>query len=1260
MATYDTSTINNEKVDHRWYEPYLSASGNRKVNGVIPTGRYRGFIVTKGAGAKDLDVDVDPTSNDSVAVYEKDGYQQTIRESSKITLDGSTTGTGITVAIVIRVTYDIDTITSADMKLIDEGDIIASDTVIAKVDIPPGAVDFSGITVCQDEVETTRPYATGVKDGLMPAQYIAEPQIELITVGAPSIKFQLSRTVYIGTVGADSQDIKDKYFALLDTNGETSLYGSDGPIFISKIHNSGDSAEVNPSSDADSDGFYSNPWIYLDFSETTDVSFTGNLKIWYAKSSYYMAFDPGAFVKGAAPALPAPVATGLHRGILPPKYIAEPKRVTKTLAGAIKLQLDREAYFGKTGTDTQLVKEKHFRLLDSDGIDILTGTDGGPIYIDMIKRSADDTELDPSSDTDTDGFHDDSWIYLDFSETSDTSYTGDVQVWFGEKSYYTGVGAGAFVSNQPSKDSVALSKITGIGTTVGSVLGVQIIEHGGFTFDDPGQEIEWASSIKVSLADGRYLEIGAGAFSVTIVNANAFLVLDGTTGIISNVAATTTLTENQYILAFFYYNSGTSQFDAGWDLVRVVKNRIKNLEITVSDSGSADFSGSGCLNQAIAYAGALVNHSGLDVLNVRIKLLGDVILAEQVLLNDSGYTGIARVSIEGFILDVGSADVPKISWTFADDAIVCTSAEGLLFKNLKFEYGGVAASTKAAIKDPGHNTKIEGCFFDNGGAGNLGYSILGSGNDVIVRDCRFINQLNGVELSGTRCTVEKGYFINNTASEGYTAIYLSGTYGYVNNCYVSGFDHAANGKGIQLGSNGVIENVRVEDSGTHAIIIGDRCYVSKCWCNGGDTLVELDGVDSVVCSCYLTGATTDGIALSDLRCKVIGNSVFNSGVNGIHISANACIVTQNAVYGGVNGIRVEDAPVSFVEYATVTENYIDGSSGYGIIDEGCHYPVFAKNEIHEPGLEAYYNSSTSGTPVVTFSENIIIVDPALTSDGFGVSATCPAFLIIVNNQIYRSGAASATGLQLLTDSGTSSNAIIIGNKINGFITGIAAERYRAMINGNYVISDGNSVESGANSSVYGNTLSVVGIGGFNGIIAKHGRTEICCNRITIPSGSKGIYVPASPSSHYGTISGNIVQGGDQCIYVESAMGWNISANDVEGSQSEGIFNSGLNPIVNSNFVRDTSKAGAANSAIYVAGAEAVVNGNNVTGYSGTGAGMEVSGNRSIIIGNQTTGSTLGIKVGASTAFVVLGNNFGGVSTDAVAGANKVVADNIDV
>jgi hypothetical protein len=1233
MATYKTIVVSNEKVDHRWHEPYLSASGNRKVNGIIPTGRYRGFVAESVVGEKKFNLLTDPTHSDSVAVYEKDGYQQTIRESSAVEVDGDSVSTAsdITVAIVIRVSYDIDTTTSANIVLIDNADILSNDIIIAKATIPSGSTDFDSATIVQDEVDTTRPYSTGVKDGFMAAKYIAEPVFELITIGVASVKFQLNRSVYIGNDGTNSQNIKDKYFALLDSNGESSLYGTDGlPIYIEKINNSADSDEVNPSTEADTDGFYSNPWIYMDFSETGDVNFTGNLQIWYGKKTYYMAMDSGVFIKSASPAASIPNASGLHRGGLQAKHIAEPTRVTQTLAaGTSKFQFNQKVYIGKTDSDTQFVKEKYFRLLNADGKEILLGTDGGPIYVDKLHDSGDSAELDPSSDADADGFYENPWVYMDFTETGDTTFTGDIQVWFGKKSFYSGFAYDALVNDQPKRDSVALSRISGLLETIGSVVGVQVLEHDGFTFNDPQQRIEWASTLEVILNDGRKLDIAAGYHDVVNVNENAFLILNGETGEISDVSASSTLSENFYVLAFFWYDTTDDEFDTKWDLVRKIQNRLKNVEISVSENGAADFSGAGCLNRAVAYAGALINHSGLDIINVKIKLIGDVTLTEPVDFDDTGYTGVSRISIEGFILNNLSNDLPRILWSFASgDAFLCTGSESLAFKNIKFEYSG-AVSSYGAIKDPGAKTIIEKCFFDSGS--NLNYSVYGTGNDVAVRDCYFINQVYGIELGGVRCLADNCYLLGATTPAFGTAegIRFTGDYGYANNCYVDGFG----GDNIHLGDKGGVINSVSINAGLNGVIVGSQSYIANCRCeaNGGAALIALNGDDGIAYGNHVIDANTDGIALSGKRCRVIGNYVNNSAVSNIHVDDDGCVVEGNTILGGVNGIEVDDYSVGLVEYVLVANNYIENVTEYGIYDNGCRFPAYIGNQINTPGYDGCYIAGTTGILSVVFSGNEI-VDPGDTYDGFGVAGTCPAHLLIADNYIYRTGSASGAGIQGLDDGGTSSKAIVCGNKVSGFSTGIDMARYSATVSNNFVNSEGNGIEGGEGSTIGGNVV-VIAIAGFNGIIAK-GKTTIYGNRMDINGGSVGVYIPSSNDS--GSISSNAIQGASISINIAS-NGWTVSGNYVEESQDEGIKSIGDSCSISNNYVHDTNNSAGGHNAIDVSGDKAIIIGNNIDVPNGG----------------------LGVSVGGAS-YVVVGNNFGGGGTDASAAANKEVANNIDV
>jgi hypothetical protein len=1223
MSTYKTVNISNERVETRWYEPYTSASSNRKLNAVAPTGRYRGFIVEAVAGEKKLNVLTDPTNGDSVAVYEKSGWSQTIRETSAIEVDGTMvpTGSDIIVALVMRVVYNIDVQTTASMLLIDEADIVSTDLVLAKVSILAGSADFDTATIYQDEVNSTRPWATGTKYGFIPAKYISEPTMELITLSVASTKFQLNRSIHIGKIGTDSQDIKDKNVVLFDANGEVSLFGDDGkPIYISKVNNSADTAEVNPSTDADVDGFYSNPWIYLDFSETSNVNYTGNLQIYYGKKSYYSGAQTDLFTRGASQSARMPTATGLHRGLLPAKHIAEPSRVPVTLGiASTKFQLPRKVYIGKSGSDSQIIKDVRFKLLDTDGSDVLTGSDSGPITILKINNSADTAEVDPSADADSDGFYENPWIYFDFSETSDTSFTGTFNLWCGVESFYSGFAPGAFTEYRPERDTIARDRIQGIKDAVGNTIGAHVIEYPGFTFNDALSRVEWASTFKLMTNTGTVLSKSAGYHEILGANQNRVMLMNAATGEFTDIDATLGFDESYVPLAFFYYNTTLSQFDMSHDVVRTAEDRFKTIEITVSDSGPSDFYGSGCLNRAVSHIATILNHSQRDIINAKIKVIGDITLADPVDFNDVGFSGLARVSIEGFLLNNLTNDLPRIKWSFdSGNAFLCTGSEKNVFKNLKFEYSG-SVSTYSAIKDPGHGSVIENCTFESGG--ELYYSISGSGNDVIARDCSLVNQVYGIYLTGIRCRIENVVAIGDATPAYATAegLRTDGNYSLITGCYVDDFG----GEGIFAGNLSSIENCASLNAGLRGIIVGAYSTIENCYAsgNGGDSLLLLNGEESAAIGNYLLNSNADGITMSGIRGRCVGNIVDSAGTIAVHVGADSCLVSSNNINGGARGIEIDDYTTELVEMVNVINNIIDTVTEYGIYDNGARFSRYAGNIIYEPGYDGFY-VSIGGTKSLVFSENIIW-DPGVGYDGFSCDANFEADSVTISKNVMQKSAADGAGIRLATTAINPTPSVIEGNWISNFVTGIGAEKVVGSIVGNYVYSQGNSIETGESCAVTGNNVEVTG-NGFNGIFARE-LSSILGNRIKASANSNGILIETNSTDV--AITGNSILGSLAGINVPSlAHRCSMIGNVIRGTEEYGIVAASDNCVITGNNLVSVASGAGAHDAIRSVGEKSIIIGNNINSYAGSGNG---------------------IAIGSANVYVVRGNNLGGSGTDAL-------------
>ena len=90
-------------------------------------------------------------------------------------------------------------------------------------------------------------------------------------------KVQLSGTFYVGTGGLGTANVQ---FAAAAYQKNAPLLGTDGrPITIASIRDTTDTAELTPSTDADALGYYTNPYVEFDFTDTADSNYTGDLSV---------------------------------------------------------------------------------------------------------------------------------------------------------------------------------------------------------------------------------------------------------------------------------------------------------------------------------------------------------------------------------------------------------------------------------------------------------------------------------------------------------------------------------------------------------------------------------------------------------------------------------------------------------------------------------------------------------------------------------------------------------------------------------------------------------------------------------------------------------------------------------------------------------------------------------------------------------------------------------------------------------------------
>lgn len=188
------------------------------------------------------------------------------------------------------------------------------------------------------------------------------------------VKVQLIGQVFTG-VGATGT--ADQYLRLAASGAQTPLVGTDGrPITVLKINTSDDLGELDPSSDALPLGFYTDPYVYLDFTATADADISAPFSIIYSKHKYlgqltpqemieHNFFDPSALYPGKSGA----------SSLVDPVYTAPPNPVNGALDFLLQEINKRVAKGGDTIIETNI---------DAVGLTV-TGGDGSSDGSDGIK-----------------------------------------------------------------------------------------------------------------------------------------------------------------------------------------------------------------------------------------------------------------------------------------------------------------------------------------------------------------------------------------------------------------------------------------------------------------------------------------------------------------------------------------------------------------------------------------------------------------------------------------------------------------------------------------------------------------------------------------------------------------------------------------------------------------------------------------------------------------------------------------------------------
>jgi len=345
MADIQSASIDKSKIKTRWEEPYVSEAIN-KSGSVAPRGVYRGFLAKEAATPdKTFRLMIDPTGGginpDSAFVYwdRTNGFGLVVRDTAEPSFDMSARftdagGTEIPAGgeiwwVWASVSYATGVETSGTYHVTLDGVTISDDAVIlAKITMNGGDTEIQDSNI--DTSVMTLPYPTKREDGAYVANdqyygflsgeeawniptsdhkramnsattaptasnpFVTKADSSDKVLGQPTLfdytglssnKVQLSgKIVY---VGKGSTGTANKYLALKDYQDiQTPLRSGTGTLYtVDAIYDSTDNHELNPSSEADSAGFYTNPWVYL------SSSYTGNLSVLYTEKETLDTLD---------------------------------------------------------------------------------------------------------------------------------------------------------------------------------------------------------------------------------------------------------------------------------------------------------------------------------------------------------------------------------------------------------------------------------------------------------------------------------------------------------------------------------------------------------------------------------------------------------------------------------------------------------------------------------------------------------------------------------------------------------------------------------------------------------------------------------------------------------------------------------------------------------------------------------------------------------------------------------------------------------
>ncbi len=319
-----TFNINESKIKLAWREKYITDGANERGL-ASPRGAYRGYWLSPRLVPDTfLRLIIDPfapphaVDKDQFAIYADrvNGFSVSIRETTDVEFNCVDLFPVVAATedwyAYIEADYTPNATTTANYRVektdphniaspnYDPNAVILGvipmtlgDLVIDFVVMPPPVGMYARRCIpsptarqaVADYVDGDEPW--GLFDGLSKwclgtgdeARAFAEPSLDAYPLVAAT-KFQLSGTYYIGKENAI--DVAGQYFRLMHSGSRTPAQGTGrGVVGWSDIVYATDGiTPLNPFIDADAEGFYTDPWLSLVFTDCApDVSFTGTLRV---------------------------------------------------------------------------------------------------------------------------------------------------------------------------------------------------------------------------------------------------------------------------------------------------------------------------------------------------------------------------------------------------------------------------------------------------------------------------------------------------------------------------------------------------------------------------------------------------------------------------------------------------------------------------------------------------------------------------------------------------------------------------------------------------------------------------------------------------------------------------------------------------------------------------------------------------------------------------------------------------------------------